>query len=68
MNIFYKVFCLLLSIDFEAVTGLGLGRFFGCSEYKRPLRGGLACCSVRELLWCCVNWQLKDKVERKVVN
>lgn len=51
----YKVFCLLLlSIDFEAVTGLGLGRFLGCSEYNLPLRGGLACCSVRELL--CVNW------------
>uniref|UniRef100_A0A1A9VU25 Uncharacterized protein n=1 Tax=Glossina austeni TaxID=7395 RepID=A0A1A9VU25_GLOAU len=44
------VFCLLYSTDFTEEQGRGFGRFFGCNEYKRPLRGGRACCSASEAL------------------
>ncbi|KAI9578155.1 hypothetical protein GQX74_014049 [Glossina fuscipes] len=42
------VFCLLYSTDFTEEEGRGFGRFFGCNEYRRPLRGGRACCSASE--------------------
>uniref|UniRef100_A0A1B0BU32 Uncharacterized protein n=1 Tax=Glossina palpalis gambiensis TaxID=67801 RepID=A0A1B0BU32_9MUSC len=44
------VFCLLYSTDFTEEEGRGFGRFFGCNEYRRPLRGGRACCSASEAL------------------